>query len=157
MEDRRLLTVIMLQANSFADNDTRFTPSLPGPGDQITVKTLRDAVSEANYLSTVNPGEANTIDLQAGTYKLSQGRLNVTGNLTIQGATGTGNCGTTILQQVADRVFEVGLPALTVNFNNIKISSGTAVDNSAPARCPARPWRKAAASGPRAMRWRCRT
>ncbi len=160
LEDRRLLTVIVLQPKVFADTDANFAPFTAGPTDTIALKTLtlRDAVIEANYLfNTVNPGVANTIDLQAGTYTLSllntvdgtkataaighetasaRGDLNITGNLTFQGAGGPGDPDTTIRQKAVDRVFEVDSPGLTVNFNNLIFTGGTAVDDTTPGALP---------------------
>ena len=134
------------------DNNTSFVPISLGPTASYTAPsfTLRDAVIEANYLfNTVNPGVANTISLKAGTYTLSvanastgyetaskSGDLNINGNLTIQGVGVATVPLTTINQTAADRVFAVNTPGLTVNFNNLAITGGKAVDDAVSGTLP---------------------
>ena len=144
-----MLTVIM--PTSLADTNTTFAPVSAAPAAIISVPTLRDAVIESNYLfATVNPGVANTIRLQAATYTLSipnsattgyetasaTGDLNINGNLTVQGVGVPGVPLTTIKQQAMDRVFAVNTPSLTVNFNNLAITCGTAVDDAVAGTLP---------------------
>jgi hypothetical protein len=144
LEDRRLLTVIT--PTTFGDTNTTFT-GVPATS-AISVPTLRDAVIEANYL-----GGTNTIKLSAGIYTLSipnstvggyetgshTGDLNINSNLTIQGV-GVGPLPLTIIRQTAvDRVFAVnaiGGPALTVNFNDLVITGGKAVDDAVAGTLP---------------------
>ncbi len=149
LEDRRLLTIIV--PATFADTNAPFTPVSVGAANSYTASglTLRDAVIEANYLfNSVNTGVANTIILKAGTYTLSianmaghdalskTGDLNVNGNLTIQGAATSGGPKTTIQQKAVDRVFEVNSTGLTVNFDNLTIAGGTAVDDAVAGHSP---------------------
>ncbi|MGA2617734.1 MAG: hypothetical protein ABSF26_09000 [Thermoguttaceae bacterium] len=149
LEDRRLLTIIV--PGTFADTNAPFAPVSVGPTAVYNPPhlTLRDAVIEANYLfGTVNPGVANTILLLSGTYMLSiantaghealskTGDLNINSSLTIQGAATSGGPKTTIQQKAADRVFDVNATGLIVNFNNLTISGGTAVDDAVAGHLP---------------------
>ena len=98
--------------------------------------SLRSAVIQAN---TTYQFESNTINLNAGTYKLSltggnedkaaTGDLDITGEtrLTIQGA---GASKTIIDAQQIDRVFQIVGPDARVTFRNLTITGGKLLANS---------------------------
>jgi hypothetical protein len=123
---------------------TTFTPTVFTDGPPgFMVNTLREAVLAAN--NDGGGSATDTIQLSAGTYTLTvpntaghevsdqQGDLNITSTahaLVIQGATdANGNPVTIIKQTVADRVFQIVSPGITVTFKNLIIEGGNAQDD----------------------------
>jgi hypothetical protein len=116
--------------------EDRWVPAVLVPttfSDGIGIGSLRDAI-----LTSDSNGQSNTIDLSAGTYNLSlAGRGNLAGTtgalevndagftVNIQGA-GAGQ--TFINANAIDRVFQV-FGNVTVNFMNLTISGGFAIDS----------------------------
>ncbi len=126
--------------------EDRFMPATFTPttfADDGTAGSLRGVLTQAN---NDNGTATDTIQLQAGTYKLTidnvahnhdvggtQGDLNITSTahaLVIQGTTDAkGNPTTTIQQTVLDRVFQIVNPDTTVTFKDLVIVGGQAVDD----------------------------
>jgi hypothetical protein len=141
LEDRCVLSPVVLQPTTFLDNDPHFVPFA---GNTAT-PTLRDAVMQANYDGA--QGQTDTINLLGGTYNLTEpngtgldphgSALVITAAVTIIGCNAAPRgfiSSTTIHQTLQDRVLDISTPGLVrlqgySTDRPLIISGGYAVNN----------------------------